>query len=233
VTKRPEVWYEERFSMEAEERVLDLGSGKSPYDSPGLIKLDYLYDDFHPSGEGRHVAGLFQELPFPDGAFDRVVSSWGLYHVRSTEPFEEALRVTRPGGTVEFFPAQRRKQRGFLKAAAGQLAIDGVAHVEKEVVVTRVASNKLITFLTWNALTNLSTGFYEGFSGVSIPDRYQIAASIGVGLVMAFKPHGTYGNLVINRGEEFNDPAVRQTFAEHMLDVFTVLRIQEDGRLLR
>jgi ubiquinone/menaquinone biosynthesis C-methylase UbiE len=47
--------------------------------------------------------GYSQELPYPDGSFDRVLSSLMLHHLERdarTRTAEEALRVLRPGGAL-------------------------------------------------------------------------------------------------------------------------------------
>ncbi len=47
--------------------------------------------------------GMGFELPYPDGSFDRVVSSLVLHHLtheNKTRTFEEILRVLRPGGEL-------------------------------------------------------------------------------------------------------------------------------------
>lgn len=47
--------------------------------------------------------GDAEKLPFPDAAFDSVVSSFGIHHVpRPERALTEALRVLRPGGTIAF-----------------------------------------------------------------------------------------------------------------------------------
>jgi SAM-dependent methyltransferase len=47
--------------------------------------------------------GDAEAMPFPDGSFDAVVSSFGIHHVpRPARALVEALRVLRPGGTLAF-----------------------------------------------------------------------------------------------------------------------------------
>src|SRR5215469_396650 len=47
--------------------------------------------------------GDAEAMPFPDAAFDAVVSNFGVHHVpRPERALAEALRVLRPGGRVAF-----------------------------------------------------------------------------------------------------------------------------------
>jgi SAM-dependent methyltransferase len=51
----------------------------------------------------RFAEGDAERMPFPDGAFDAVVSNFGVHHVpRPERALAEALRVLRPGGRLAF-----------------------------------------------------------------------------------------------------------------------------------
>jgi ubiquinone/menaquinone biosynthesis C-methylase UbiE len=51
----------------------------------------------------RFTEGDAEAIPFPDAAFDAVVSSFGVHHVpRPDKALAEAFRVLRPGGRVAF-----------------------------------------------------------------------------------------------------------------------------------
>ena len=94
-------------------RVLDAGCGSGPlfaalrdrgaivtgFDkSTGMLELARrrLGDD-----ADLHVADLGRPLPFPDGAFDDVISSLVLHYLENwTAPLAELRRVLRPGGRL-------------------------------------------------------------------------------------------------------------------------------------
>lgn len=63
-------------------------------------------------GADRRVASLAGDLPFEDGSVDLMLSSfllfvWLVDDAPLTDIFEEALRVLRPGGTLQIYPTPR------------------------------------------------------------------------------------------------------------------------------
>lgn len=80
--------------------VLDLGSGHGSYGSAMQERGARVVSlDLRPFGGPRPVRGGANRLPFRDGAFDGVLCSNLLEHVRRpAEVLREAARVLRPGG---------------------------------------------------------------------------------------------------------------------------------------
>lgn len=64
--------------------------------------------------------GLAEELPFPDGSFDAVVSRLAFHHFERIEaPFAEMCRVLKPGGKLAVIDMEAREER--LRDAADDL----------------------------------------------------------------------------------------------------------------
>ncbi|MEV3981378.1 class I SAM-dependent methyltransferase [Nonomuraea sp. NPDC049758] len=72
-----------------------------------------------------YVVGEGQDLPFPDGSFDLVVSSFAVHHMpvaARPEALRQMFRVLRPGGRLlvaEFRPPTGRLARRVVGALAG------------------------------------------------------------------------------------------------------------------
>ncbi|HEY4964689.1 MAG TPA: methyltransferase domain-containing protein [Candidatus Saccharimonadales bacterium] len=105
VTGRSSDWYNQLFDISPDERILDIGSGKSSHAQKNVVRLDYLYSGHTPTS-GNNVAALFQELPFADQTFDRVIASQSLIKVKkgAVQAIAEILRVTRQEGYLEAYP---------------------------------------------------------------------------------------------------------------------------------
>lgn len=97
--------------------------------SPGMLEVARR---LAPDLEWRQ--GAAESLPFPDGAFDRVVSQFGLMFFRDREAaIREALRVLRPGGrlVVAVWNSLRNNpayadEVELLEQCAGRAAADAV-----------------------------------------------------------------------------------------------------------
>ena len=84
-----------------EQKVLDIGCGRKPY-YPYFeaVSADYVGLDVHP-GPQVDVVGRAESLPFPDAAFDIVLSSQVLEHVLDPAAvIAEAYRVLKPDGVL-------------------------------------------------------------------------------------------------------------------------------------
>ena len=113
----------DRLGVQPGERVLDLGCGAGRHAFEALRRgagvtaldafdaeaksvaavLEAMVDEGEagPGGGGAAVVGDGARLPFPDGAFDRVVAAEVLEHVPDDRPVAaELARVLRPGGAL-------------------------------------------------------------------------------------------------------------------------------------
>jgi ubiquinone/menaquinone biosynthesis C-methylase UbiE len=99
-------------------KVLEIGFG------PGHLQLDMLRLGFAPFGvdesrqmarqafhrfrkkdrQPRLVLGLAQELPFSDGSFDFIVSTFPSEYIFDAQTLKEAHRVLQPGGSMVIIP---------------------------------------------------------------------------------------------------------------------------------
>lgn len=135
-TSRDEDHYSRVFDIQPNERVLDLGAGKSPYAPENTVRLDYRYRKNTPK-VGTNVAGLFQELPFRDESFDRVVASWSIYVARDRwQIMSEALRVLRVGGEFQDFPVKEtRRSDAFVQSNEGRIRVRTIPETTGQYVV--------------------------------------------------------------------------------------------------
>jgi SAM-dependent methyltransferase len=113
----------DRLGLKPGDRLLDLGCGFGRHAFEGIrrgatvVAYDYSFDelvqvnatlgamfvaDEIPKGaEGGGVRGDAHHLPFPDGAFDRIIASEVLEHLPDdAQAIRELARVLRPGGTI-------------------------------------------------------------------------------------------------------------------------------------
>lgn len=98
--------------LEGGERVLDLGSGSCENSLWLPEGCEYVGFDVSTAAllmadeldrPGLRVRGDGEALPFADGSFDAVLSTWALEHFHNPpRTFLEAARVTRPGGLLLF-----------------------------------------------------------------------------------------------------------------------------------
>lgn len=102
-----------------EGRILDLGAGDAEFghminmlrQRAGLdvqaVRVDYGYSQLAPDYQGEAVAGDALHLPFPDEAFDTVVSHWMFGHLTLEEcqlGLHEVFRVLKTGGNIHLAP---------------------------------------------------------------------------------------------------------------------------------
>ncbi|GAA2271024.1 hypothetical protein GCM10010149_10630 [Nonomuraea roseoviolacea subsp. roseoviolacea] len=89
--------------------------------SPAMIE----YATRHAPANCTYVTGEGQDLPFPDGSFDLVVSSLAVHHIpveARPEALRQMLRVLRPGGRLliaEFRPPAHPLARHLVGAMSG------------------------------------------------------------------------------------------------------------------
>lgn len=93
-----------RVSIDPTWRVLDVGSGQSPFVRADVLLERYVHDDEHRAGSSvdtedpRLVVGDALDMPFADGAFDFVVASHIAEHVEDPARLcRELTRVARAG----------------------------------------------------------------------------------------------------------------------------------------
>ena len=85
-------------------RVLDVGAGEAPY-AELFGHVEYLTSDWehsvHPGARRADVVGSADDLPVDDAAFDAVINTQVLEHVRRPERVvAELYRVLKPGGRL-------------------------------------------------------------------------------------------------------------------------------------
>lgn len=113
----------DRLGLAPGERLLDLGAGFGRHAFEGLrrgadvVAFDYALDELRqvdelfaamvevgeapPGAAGATTRGDAHRLPFPDGAFDRIIASEVLEHLPDDAgALRELSRVLRPGGTI-------------------------------------------------------------------------------------------------------------------------------------
>lgn len=222
-TNRSTNWYDTAFNITSGENpVLDLGSGKSDYAPPNMIRTDYRYRNSTPA-EGNNVACLFQELPFADSSFKRVTASWSLFALGTgaKKAIDEGLRVLDTGGEFQIYPTNNR----LIKKHAKKLEESGVTRRER----IKMRSNKIAVALTGGAIT-IPVDLVAGSTSLKDIATSVIACgtvlSLLIYLVEKIRPDYT---LTIQRGEELSDPQARKDFVDNLFSAYHIAGLRRDA----
>jgi SAM-dependent methyltransferase len=112
--------YRIRCARKLSGRILDIGAGEGGYTKhlgSGVVSLDLDYENLK-NISGKRVLASAEYLPFPDDTFDGVWSCAVLEHVK-TNYIPEAIRVTKPGGTIYILTPNRYSLYDPLKRILG------------------------------------------------------------------------------------------------------------------
>lgn len=157
------------FGIDSSEAMVDLAKQKNP---DGIIKV-----------------GTFEDIPFPDQAFDFVISKWAFQAAASIDPiYREIARVLKPGGTLIYLTAHPiwqfvgKKQNGkdyfrqesvTLTFFDEQMSESGTSHTFNEYFSQ--------TFFSHFALENYEEGWdlgAEKINGDTYPSYFIIQARL-------------------------------------------------------
>jgi len=137
------------------------------------------------------VAGYFEELPFPSSRFDLMVFNASLHYSRDLQSvLAEAVRVTRPGGTLAILdsPFYRRTEDGDAMVAEKRAGASAAFGDRADVLLaepfieylTPARLSAALPSLTWQRRRVLYPLWYElrpllaRFKGARLPSRFDL-----------------------------------------------------------
>jgi ubiquinone/menaquinone biosynthesis C-methylase UbiE len=154
-------------------KILDVGAGCSTFAEDAnemganVVRLDGIFlPEYGFVGKSKEnvVRGFAQYLPFKDDVFDETISSYCLYHIRTSlgKVIQEMIRVTKPDGKIKIHPVN---DMGFTYTLVNESAVSFLELEEaKTLVITKdqnfsleywqKLSNKLASSLAFRELDN-------------------------------------------------------------------------------
>ena len=192
---------------------LDIGAGTSRAKAPDgvqVVKVDLRYNaeakESTTPKHGQGVSAYFQELPFRDESFDLTTGLFSLNWVKGPKAAEEALRVTKVGGTLALGPVKKPKDVDVYRVDPDALAATEHykvgAYLGRDALLVAATGAAIVGGLTAMEATNM--GAKAGYA----LGAYVVCVSLGYPL---WKDGG---NLSVVRTEEMSDPQIRGDVAE-------------------
>ena len=209
------------FVVKPDETILDLGSGASNLSKLGnVIQLDYAYHNLEdrPFDTSRAVRAIYQELPFPDETFDRVLTRWGnltLNNEGATLTTAEALRVAKPDGSFEAYPIRSSR---FNKQLVSDMVADGY---DIELFKPLHTTRRQLLFINIGAIgLALATHIFKQPNQDAIGTEFSYGIAAGCGLLAAIYQY--CGNMLkIHKTAKLNNPNQRSYVGSKLAGVLS------------